>query len=221
MWCDDGYVFNILQAHESRVHCATVRSSLFSSFHFSITTFKHSFHIHTRRHPSQWVVKTSETPTQVWGRPRTSLSFSTSTSHTRTHTHKQTPTSEREVPDQPPHKRHRSCTQTEEDAGMGGNDDKEDKTSRNRRWWPSPSAWIRLSGEGVKGSVGGGVEVEVEVETTASRLFETLPRCLVEKTALQRAQQLFPNMQPFHLLGSEEVVDVAAINELGIPMLVR
>ncbi len=75
----------------------------------------------------------------------------------------------------------------------------EEGAAASGRWWTSAAAWAGAS---------------------AADDADALPRCEVVQHPLQRAQELFPNMQAFHHLAPAELTDTGAANREGAAMLV-
>ena len=93
------------------------------------------------------------------------------------------------------------------------------------QWWSSATQWAILDqrheketrkmethlGEDEQGSQ----QALIDADFLAS-----LPRCEVVKTPAQRAQILFPNLQPLSAVTPVEIVDISTINRDGASMLV-
>jgi hypothetical protein len=166
-----------------------------------------------QRHPFTWVVKNSESPTQIWGPPNSyhsttnrlgqAAGISTDTLANKTDV---SGVKEKEVEEERAAKRQRKQKpvkneKKEESAGSWwGNttkttSDTNNATTNNATNKATRNPWAGL------------------VDQTK------LPRCTVRQPALHRALALFPNMQPLHHLQPSEVVDLSTANKEGVGML--
>ena len=169
-----------------------------------------------QRHPFTWVVKSSETPTQIWSRPsmydsRTNRLAAQALGPSTTLESKGEEITEEEE-ERAAKRQRKEQGNIEENAATKpaaavstATEKKTESTIKVQNmasWWSSTTTSASSK------------------NPWASFIDESaLPRCIVRQPAAQRALTLFPNMQPLHHLQPSEVVDLGIVNKDGVGML--
>ncbi|KAG7667495.1 hypothetical protein Ndes2526B_g03498 [Nannochloris sp. 'desiccata'] len=177
-----------------------------------------------QRHPFTWVVKNSESPTQIWSFPPSSYNSksnrlaqpaipNSASSVVKVKERKLTEGEGVEEEERAAKRQRKGetsiATATEKRTSH--------KESRKSPWWGST---------GSNTTADATTTTTIATTTTTSKnpwagLIDqtTLPRCTVREPAVHRALALFPNMQPLHHLQPSEVVDLGIVNKDGVGML--
>lgn len=155
-----------------------------------------------QRHPFTWVVKNSESPTQIWNTPTSYNSRTNRLAQAVLSDPHTIQVNEEKDEEERAAKRQRTT------VGAQAISEKTEvsKESGKTRWWSATTT-------------------ATTNDSTSKNSWEnfidqsTLPRCIVREPAVHRALKLFPNMQPLHQLQPSEVVDLGIVNKDGIGML--
>jgi len=173
-----------------------------------------------QRHPFTWVVKNSESPTQIWSSPPRSYNSKTSRlapaflNSTSTAVNIDQGTlvgGEGERGEERAAKRQRKG-----EASVGTVTEKKTTSEKSS----GKSIWWGLSDSNATTDV-----TETATQTSIKNPWAgfidqtTLPRCSVREPAAHRTLALFPNMQPLHHLQPSEVVELGIVNKYGVGML--
>jgi tRNA-splicing endonuclease subunit sen54 N-term len=166
-----------------------------------------------QRHPFTWVVKNSESPTQIWSPPNPYNSRNNRLAQAEI-INTNSPAGTKGVREAEEEARAAKRQRTEETSttAIDNMKNNREKDSRKTSWWASTSPSI-------------GNTNTTKITLTNNNPWagfmdqSTLPRCIVKEPAIHRALRLFPNMQPLHHSQPSEVVDLGIVNKEGIGML--
>ncbi len=165
-----------------------------------------------QRHPFAWVVKSSESPRQIWERPNSYNSETNRLSPTAA-IEEDGKVVEGEVGNEEKERAAKRQRKGEEKTTTAAAATEKNKTSVEESgkssWW------------GTTASLNANINANSSTKNPWAGLIDqsTLPRCTVREPAIHRALKLFPNMQPLHHLQPSEVVDLGIVNKYGVGML--
>lgn len=193
LWRDDEHVHSVLQAHARGIHRSEVRRCSQGGFFGPAPLPRSRRPPCTLRHPSKWILKFSEIPRDIWSTPAVYTNdLPLGNGVLRPPAVAPVPPPAAPATALPPAKRARvEPCEAVPSAEEGAAD--------SGRWWASETAWAGAP---------------------APQDDAALPRCEVVLHPILRAQQRFPNMQPFHHLSTAEVTDPEAAATAGPAMLV-